>query len=56
MNSLCLPNGDKAKNFSLKVQNDKTFDFYENMEKRALISFTARMDGVLCRPDEITGK
>ena len=31
--------GDPAKNFSLKDQNDTTFDLYENMEKRVLLSF-----------------
>jgi peroxiredoxin len=31
--------GDPAKNFSLKDQNDTTFDLYENMEKWALLSF-----------------
>ena len=31
--------GDPAKNFSLKDQNDKTFDLYEQAGKRALLSF-----------------
>ena len=31
--------GDPAKNFSLKDQNDTTFDLYENMHKRMLLSF-----------------
>jgi hypothetical protein len=31
--------GDPAKNFSLKDQNDVTFDLYENMHKRILPSF-----------------
>ena len=31
--------GDPAKNFSLKDQNDTTFDLYENMHKRILLSF-----------------
>ena len=31
--------GDPAKNFSLKDQNDTTFDLYENMGKRILLSF-----------------
>jgi peroxiredoxin len=31
--------GDPAKNFSLKDQNDTTFDMYENMGKRILLSF-----------------
>jgi peroxiredoxin len=31
--------GDPAKNFSLKDQNDTTFDLYENMEKWTLLSF-----------------
>lgn len=31
--------GDPAKNFSLKDQNDKTFDLYEHMQKRTLLSF-----------------
>ena len=31
--------GDPAQNFSLKDQNDTTFDLYENMEKRTLLSF-----------------
>jgi peroxiredoxin len=31
--------GDPAKNFSLKDQNDTTFDLYEHMEKRILLSF-----------------
>jgi peroxiredoxin len=31
--------GDPAKNFSLKDQNDTTFDLYENMHKRTLLSF-----------------
>ncbi|MFA5346835.1 MAG: redoxin domain-containing protein [Methanoregula sp.] len=31
--------GDPAKNFSLKDQNDTTFDLYENMNKRTLLSF-----------------
>ncbi len=31
--------GDPAVNFSLKDQNDKTFDLFENMNKRTLLSF-----------------
>lgn len=31
--------GDAAKNFSLKDQNDKTFDLYENTGKRTILSF-----------------
>ncbi|HZK30703.1 MAG TPA: redoxin domain-containing protein [Methanoregula sp.] len=31
--------GDPAKNFSLKDQNDTTFDLYENMENWTLLSF-----------------
>ena len=31
--------GDPVKNFSLKDQNDTTFDLYENMEKWTLLSF-----------------
>jgi peroxiredoxin len=31
--------GDPAKNFSLKDQNDTTFDLYENMRKKILLSF-----------------
>ena len=31
--------GDPAKNFSLKDQNDKTFDLYEQSGKRILLSF-----------------
>lgn len=31
--------GDAAKNFSLKDQNDKTFDLYERFGKRVLLSF-----------------
>jgi peroxiredoxin len=31
--------GDPAKNFSLKDQNDGTFDLYEHMDKRVLLSF-----------------
>jgi len=31
--------GDPAKNFSLKDQNDKTFDLYEQEGKRTLLSF-----------------
>jgi peroxiredoxin len=31
--------GDPAKNFSLKDQNDITFDLYENMEKWMILSF-----------------
>jgi peroxiredoxin len=31
--------GDAARNFSLKDQNDKTFDLYEQVEKRVLLSF-----------------
>jgi len=31
--------GDPAKNFSLKDQNDKTFDLYEQTGKRILLSF-----------------
>ena len=30
---------DPAKNFSLKDQNDRTFDLYEHMQKRTLLSF-----------------
>jgi len=32
--------GDPARNFSLKDQNDKTFDLYEQAQKRVLLSFT----------------
>ncbi len=31
--------GDLAKNFSLKDENDKTFDLFENIGKRILLSF-----------------
>jgi hypothetical protein len=31
--------GDPAKNFSLKDQNDKTFDLYEQTGRRILLSF-----------------
>ena len=31
--------GDPAQNFSLKDQNDKTFDLYEEAGKRVLLSF-----------------
>jgi peroxiredoxin len=31
--------GDTARNFSLKDQNDKTFDLYEHAGKRVLLSF-----------------
>jgi peroxiredoxin len=31
--------GDRAQNFSLKDQNDKTFDLYEQAGKRVLLSF-----------------
>jgi len=31
--------GDSAKNFSLKDQNDKTFDLLENAGKKTLLSF-----------------
>ena len=31
--------GDPAKNFSIKDQNDKTFDLYEQSGKRVLLSF-----------------
>jgi peroxiredoxin len=31
--------GDPAGNFSLKDQTDETFDLFENMEKRTLLSF-----------------
>jgi len=31
--------GDVARNFSLKDQNDKTFDLYEQAGKRVLLSF-----------------
>ena len=31
--------GDLAKNFSLKDQNDKTFDLFENIGKRIILSF-----------------
>jgi peroxiredoxin len=31
--------GDPAQNFSLKNQDDITFDLYENMHKRILLSF-----------------
>jgi peroxiredoxin len=31
--------GDPAGNFSLKDQDDKTFDLFENMGKRTLLSF-----------------
>jgi peroxiredoxin len=31
--------GDPAKNFSLKDQNDKSFDLYEHMKKKILLSF-----------------
>jgi peroxiredoxin len=35
---IVLP-GDPAQNFSLKDQNDRTFDLYEQEGKRALLSF-----------------
>ena len=31
--------GDAAKNFSLKDQNDKSFDLYEHMDEKILLSF-----------------
>ena len=31
--------GETARNFSLKDQNDKTFDLYEQAQKRVLLSF-----------------
>ena len=31
--------GDPARNFSIKDQNDKTFDLYEQAGKRVLLSF-----------------
>jgi peroxiredoxin len=31
--------GDPARNFSLKDQEDKTFDLYEQEGKRVLLSF-----------------
>jgi peroxiredoxin len=31
--------GDAARNFSLKDQNDKTFDLYEQAQQRVLLSF-----------------
>ena len=31
--------GDLAKKFSLKDENDKTFDLFENIGKRILLSF-----------------
>ncbi|MFA6226685.1 MAG: hypothetical protein WC620_11075 [Methanoregula sp.] len=34
-----VPLGDAAWNFSLKDQNDKTFDLYEHAQKRVLLSF-----------------
>lgn len=34
-----VQSGDPARNFSLKDQNDKTFDLYEHADKRVLLSF-----------------
>ncbi len=36
---LTVKSGDPAKNFSLKDQNDKTFDLYDQVCKRTLVSF-----------------
>jgi peroxiredoxin len=40
--------GDPAGNFSLKDQNDKTFDLFENMGKRILLSFHPLAWTVFC--------
>jgi peroxiredoxin len=37
--SVIVQVGDPARNFSLKDQNDKTFDLYEQEGKRVLLSF-----------------
>jgi peroxiredoxin len=37
--SAMVQHGDAARNFSLKDQNDKTFDLYEQAGKRVLLSF-----------------
>lgn len=39
MQSVIVQPGDPAQNFSLKDQNDKTFDLYEQAKKRVLLSF-----------------
>lgn len=39
MQSSIVQPGDPARNFSLKDQNDKTFDLYEQAGKRTLLSF-----------------
>ena len=39
MQSVIVQPGDPARNFSLKDQNDKTFDLYEQAKKRTLLSF-----------------
>ncbi|MFA5253780.1 MAG: redoxin domain-containing protein [Methanoregula sp.] len=39
MQSVIVQPGDPAQNFSLKDQNDKTFDLYEQAGKRILLSF-----------------
>ncbi len=36
---LMIRPGDPARNFSLKDQNDKTFDLFEHSGKRVLVSF-----------------
>jgi hypothetical protein len=46
--------GDPAKNFSLKDQNDTTFDLYENREKWTLLSFQSlAWTAFLCLPDTL---
>jgi peroxiredoxin len=37
--AVIVQTGDPARNFSLKDQNDKTFDLYEQEGKRVLLSF-----------------
>jgi peroxiredoxin len=39
MQSAIVQPGDPARNFSLKDQNDKTFDLYEQAGRRTLLSF-----------------
>jgi len=39
MQSVIVQPGDPVRNFSLKDQNDKTFDLYEQAKKRTLLSF-----------------
>lgn len=48
--------GDFARNFSLKDQNDRTFDLLEQMGRKVLLSFPSPgLDRVLCHPDGIAG-